>query len=67
MARLPNTEQLAKEMAEFCMQVIQSVTSSAHPVLRVAGNALAGSDNEPNKGRGFWFRAQEWEGSEIQA
>jgi hypothetical protein len=55
--RLSNAEELAKEMVEFCKQVIKSVANPAPPVLMVVDTALAVEKvDDSNKGKGFWSK-----------
>jgi hypothetical protein len=56
--RLPHPEQLAKEMAEFCKQVIKSATDPTPPAIAVVSIALAGpSLNGTDKAKSFWSSA----------
>jgi hypothetical protein len=52
MDRLPNADQLAKEMADLCKQAVKSAAQSGPSVLLVVVTALANS--EILKGKGFW-------------
>lgn len=52
MDNLSKTEQLAKEMTEYCAKLMISVQNSVPPSLLVVIIALAGAD--PDKSRGAW-------------